>query len=163
MGAVTEISDAYDYTYIRTAKDFVTRKWHRFPVQERRDWEEKIRWRYDLQAEGRFPPDFVQRCQALYARQSPLRLSFNGPFWQLREWCGMQGLCLLMAEQPDFVLEMVAFWRGFVTSILERILAQVVPDFVMVNEDMAYKLHSMISPRMVRASCCQSGWNGYTC
>lgn len=150
MGAITEISDEYDYTYIRAAKDFVTRKWHRFPVQDRHDWEEKIHWRYDVQSPGRFPPDFDQRCQALQERTVPLRLSFNGPFWQLREWCGMEGLCLLMAEQPDFVLEMVSFWRSFVTSILEKLLPQVVPDFVMVNEDMAYKLHSMISPRMVR-------------
>ena len=42
MGAITEISDEYDYTYIREPKDFVTRHWHSFPVQSRRDWEEKI-------------------------------------------------------------------------------------------------------------------------
>ncbi len=42
MGAITEISDEYDYTYIRSPKDFVTRKWHRFPVQNRADWEEKM-------------------------------------------------------------------------------------------------------------------------
>ncbi|MCX7669101.1 MAG: hypothetical protein N2439_03395, partial [Anaerolineae bacterium] len=46
MGAITEISDRYDYTYIRTAKDFVTRRWHRWPVTSRADWEEKIKWRY---------------------------------------------------------------------------------------------------------------------
>jgi uroporphyrinogen decarboxylase len=150
MGAVTEISDSYDYTYIRTAKDFVTRKWHRFPVQTRADWEANLRWRYDLAAPGRFPPDFAHRCQALKSRDYPLRLSFNGPFWQMREWCGMEGLCFLMAEQPDFVLEMAQFWGDFVTQMLTAILPHAVPDFVMVNEDMAYKLHSMISPRMVR-------------
>jgi hypothetical protein len=37
MGAVTEISDAYDFTYIRSAKDFVTRHWHSFPVRNRQD------------------------------------------------------------------------------------------------------------------------------
>jgi len=37
MGAITEISDKYDYTYIRRAKDFVTRKWHKFPVENHRD------------------------------------------------------------------------------------------------------------------------------
>ena len=42
MGAITEISDEYDYTYIRSPKDFVTRKWHRFPAQNRADWEEKM-------------------------------------------------------------------------------------------------------------------------
>jgi hypothetical protein len=28
---------------VRSAKDFVTRKWHRFPVQTREDWEKKIK------------------------------------------------------------------------------------------------------------------------
>lgn len=37
MGAITEIADTYDYTYIRTAKDFVTRKWHSFPVKSQAD------------------------------------------------------------------------------------------------------------------------------
>ena len=32
MGNIVEISDEYDYTYIRFPKDFVTRKWHGFPV-----------------------------------------------------------------------------------------------------------------------------------
>ncbi len=62
MGAVTEISDQYDYTYIRSAKDFVTRKWHRFPVQSRPDWEGIIRNRYDPGSPGRFPTDFEQRA-----------------------------------------------------------------------------------------------------
>jgi hypothetical protein len=40
MGAITEISDTDDYTRSRSAKDFVTRKWHQFPVQIRNDWEQ---------------------------------------------------------------------------------------------------------------------------
>ena len=35
MGAITEISDEFDATYIRNARDFVTRKWHKFPVENR--------------------------------------------------------------------------------------------------------------------------------
>ena len=34
MGAITEISDQFDYTYIRSAKDFVTRHWHSLPGEE---------------------------------------------------------------------------------------------------------------------------------
>jgi uroporphyrinogen decarboxylase len=150
MGAVTEISDAYDYTYIRSAKDFVTRRWHSFPVQNQADWEIKMRWRYNPAAPGRFPPDFSERCQALQDRDYPLRLSFNGPFWQLREWCGLEGLCTLLVEKPAFVQEMVSAWQDFVLQLLHTILAKVCPDFVMVNEDMAFKLHSMLSPTMVR-------------
>jgi len=150
MGAITEISDTYDYTYIRSAKDFVTRKWHRFPVKSRQDWEEKIKWRYDPHQPGRFPEDFTDRCEKLKDRTYVKRLNINGPFWQLREWCGMEGLCMLMVEQPDFVEEMVEFWTEFVLAVLQPILDHVELDLVQFNEDMAYKMHSMISPKMAR-------------
>jgi len=46
MDAVVKISDEFDYTYLRSAKDFVTRKWHKFPVENRADWKE-MKKRYD--------------------------------------------------------------------------------------------------------------------
>ena len=150
MGAIVEISDRYDYTYLRSPKDFVTRKWHRFPVESRRDWEEKIKWRYTAHHPDRFPADFAERCRAPRGRESALEITISGPFWQLREWCGLEVLCLLMVDQPDFVQEMVAFWTDFVLQTLEPILRQVELDNVTISEDMAYKLHSMISPAMVR-------------
>lgn len=152
MGAIVEISDAYDHTYLRQAKDFVTRKWHRFPVQNRQDWVEKVRWRYDPHQPGRFPPDFKERCRAFQKRDYVLHLDFNGPFWQLREWCGFEGLCIFMKEQPAFVQEMVEFWTDFVLQMLEIILGEAAPDHVQISEDMAYKQHSMISPEMVRCT-----------
>jgi len=150
MGAITEISDVYDYTYIRRAKDFVTRKWHRFPVQSREDWESKIKWRYDPHDPERFPPDFEERCAALRERDYPVSVSFNGPFWQMREWVGMENLCLLMATAPDFVSEMAEFWTEFVSTTLGQILDKVELDNVHISEDMAYKAHPMIGPHMVR-------------
>jgi len=150
MGAIVEISDQYDYTYLREAKDFVTRKWHRFPVETRQDWEEKIKWRYDVWTPGRFPLDFEGRCRALRDHRHVLRLDIPGPFWQLREWCGLERLCLLMVEEPDWVQDMIDFWTGFVLRTLEPILARVELDHVQVSEDMAYKMHSMISPAMTR-------------
>jgi hypothetical protein len=150
MGAITEISDEYDYTYIRSAKDFVTRTWHRFPVQSRQDWEEKIKWRYDPHHPERFPGDFEARCRALRDRDYPLELIFNGPFWQMREWCGFEGLCLMMVDDPDLVQEMADFWTDFVMHTLEPILERVELDYVEFAEDMAYKAHSMISPAMTR-------------
>jgi uroporphyrinogen decarboxylase len=150
MGATTEISDDYDYTYIRRAKDFVTRKWHSFPVKTRQDWEEKIKWRYNPRDPERFPDDFEARCATLRQRDYPLQLVFNGPFWQMREWCGLEGLCFLMVEDPDFVAEMAAFWTQFVLDTLAPILENVELDYIEFSEDMAYKAHSMISPAMVR-------------
>ncbi|HHX42300.1 MAG TPA: hypothetical protein GX715_20295 [Armatimonadetes bacterium] len=149
MGAITEISDRYDYTYIRSAKDFVTRKWHRFPVQTRDDWE-RMKERYDPRAPGRFPADFEERCARMKARTGVASIHFNGPFWQMREWCGMEGLCLLMADDPEWVEEMATFWMEFVSQTMAPILERVELDRVGISEDMAYKAHSMISPAMVR-------------
>jgi hypothetical protein len=150
MGAITEISDAYDFTYIRSARDFVTRKWHAFPVKSRQDWIEKIQWRYSPTAEGRFPADFEARCQNLRQRDGTLELTIPGPFWQLREWCGFETLCLLFVEAPDFVQEMIDFWGNFVLRTLDPVLTRIELDNITFSEDMAYKLHSMISPQMVR-------------
>ena len=149
-GAVVEISDQYDFSYLRSAKDFVTRHWHSFPVKSRQDWEEKMTWRYDARDPRRYPPDFAARCARLKERETPFSLTIPGPFWQLRDWIGLEPLCLMMVEQPEFIDELVAFWTQFMLDVLRPVLAQVEVDFIQVNEDMAYKLHSMISPRMIR-------------
>jgi uroporphyrinogen decarboxylase len=149
MGAIVEIADCYDHSYLRSAKDFVTRKWHRFPVETRADWG-RMRERYDPSSPGRFPNDFDERCQALGDRDCVASISFNGPFWQVREWCGFEGLCTLMADDPGFVEEMCGFWSDFVSQMLAPVLGRVQLDHVFISEDMAFKAHSMISPAMVR-------------
>ena len=149
MGAITEISDEYDYTYIRSAKDFVTRKWHKFPVETRDDWE-RMKPRYDVKTPGRFPEDFEERCAKLQNTNNTIRFRFNGPFWQLREWLGMENLCMVMIDAPDFVEEMIDFWTNFISETMAEILQRVQVDEVGFSEDMAYKGYSMISPKMVR-------------
>ncbi len=160
MGAITEISDRYDYTYIRSAKDFVTRKWHKFPVENWADWE-AMKWRFDPKDPKRFPADFDARCATLRERDYPLVLFFNGPFWQLREFCGMEGLCMLMLEQPDLVHEMARFWMEFCSATMAPILERVVPDMLHFSEDMAFKEKPMIGPEMTREFCapCYCRWH----
>ncbi len=149
MGAITEISDKYDYTYIRSAKDFVTRKWHKFPVESHKDWDE-MKKRYKIDTLGRYPDDFDERCRALENRDYPMGLNINGPFWQLREWLGFENLCMFMIEDPDFIQEMIDFWADFVSKTIEPVLTKVKLGYVLFSEDMAYKNYSMISPKMVK-------------
>jgi len=149
MGAITEISDEYDYTYIRQAKDFVTRRWWRFPVINRDEWEQ-MNVRYDPHDRKRFPRDFEERCAKLQNRDYVFGLYINGPFWQVREWVGFEALCILMIEQPDWIHEMMQFWADFVSQTFAQIAGHVTVDFVFVSEDMAYKGHSMVSPQMCK-------------
>jgi len=159
MGAITEISDTYDYTYIRSARDFVTRKWHKFPVENREDWEQ-MKGRFDPKDPRRFPPDFEERCVQLRDRDYPFTIHFNGPFWQLREFCGMEGLCMMMLEQPDLVHEMAEFWMEFASAAMAPILERTAPDMLHFSEDMAFKEHPMISPEMTLEFCapCYRRW-----
>jgi hypothetical protein len=149
MGAITEISDEFDVTYIRNARDFVTRKWHKFPVETREDWQE-MKKRFCVDTTGRFPEDFDERASFLKNRDYVSGLNFNGPFWQLREWLGMENLCILFLDDPNFVGEMIEQWTCFVEDILLRATKTFVPDFVHMSEDMAYKAHPMISPALTR-------------
>jgi len=152
-GNVCEISDRFDVSYLRGARDFVTRRWIKCPVAGRDDWEQ-MKARYDIDTPGRFPADFAERAKRAADRDYTLNFGVvAGPFWQLREWCGFEGLCFMMIEQPDLVAEMAAFWTEFVAGIFERILRHVVPDALFFSEDMAYKGKSMISPAMVRRFC----------
>jgi hypothetical protein len=149
MGNVVEISDRYDATYIRCAKDFVTRRWLRFPVESREQWTEMKR-RYDPRDSRRLPPDFRQRCARLASRDYPAALGVNGPFWQLREWLGFEPLCMCILTDPDWIAEMIAFWTDYVDTLLRRVLEHYQPDWLLISEDMAYKAHSMISPAAAR-------------
>jgi len=149
MGNVVEISDRYDVTYIRSARDFVTRRWLRFPVQDREGWEQ-MKKRYDPHDTRRLPDDFEQRCARLATRDYHAGLSVNGPFWQLREWLGFEPLCMDILTDPEWVAEMVAFWTDYVDSLLQRILDGFQPDWLFISEDMAYKAHSMIAPAQAR-------------
>jgi len=151
-GNVCEIADTFDVTYLRTARDFVTRRWIKCPVENRDDWEQ-MKSRYVVDTPGRFPADFEERCRQARERDYMLAFGFNGPFWQLREWCGFEGLCMMTIEQPELVEEMAAFWTDFCSEILDRILQRVVPDAVHLSEDMAYKAKAMISPAMTRHFC----------
>ncbi len=150
MGAITEISDQFDYTYIRSAKDFVTRHWHSFPVKNRADWEEKVKWRYDPADPERFSPEFWAKAAAAEASGKAVSISINGPFWQMREWVGMEALCEMMVDDPQLVHDMAETWTQFTVQVLETLLRRVRLDIFFTSEDMAYKAHSMISPAMTR-------------
>ena len=145
MGAVVEISDQYDVTYLRLPKDFVTRKWHKFPVTNREEWAE-FKKRYDPDEPCRIPGDTGEQSD------EQLRvIQVNGPYWQLREWLGFENLSRLLLCDPAWIEEMIAYWTDFVARVLERALEVQQADSIWISEDMAFKMHPMIGPDMTRA------------
>jgi len=148
-GNICEIGNEYTVEYLRNAADFVTRRWIKCPVESRADWEDMKR-RYDADDPARFPEHACELGRKLAPRDWPFEVVFPGPFWQLREWLGFENLCVMFYDDPGLLKEMIAFWEGFIARLLEKLFQYVVPDSVLISEDMAYKSFSMISPEMTR-------------
>ena len=148
-GNVCEISNEFTTEYLRSAIDFVTRRWVKCPVENRVDWEDMKR-RYNAEDPARLPENPHAAGLALRERTHPVIISLNGPFWQLREWLGFEQLCMLLHDDRDFAVEMIKFWEDFVARLLERTFEHFIPDEIHLSEDMAYKSFSMISPKMTR-------------
>ena len=148
-GNICEISSRFTTEYLRNAIDFVTRRWIKCPVEGRSDWP-NMRRRYDSENPERYPLNLGDPASQTGDRDHIVSLRFSGPFWQLREWLGFEGLCMMFYDDPTFIREMIQFWKDFVARLMEKTLNYIVPDEVHLSEDMAYKSFSMVSPKMVR-------------
>jgi uroporphyrinogen decarboxylase len=148
-GNICEIGKEFNAEYLRNAIDFVTRRWIKCPVENRKDWGDMKR-RYNADDQARLPADAAELGEKLTEREWPVEIGVSGPFWQLREWVGFEGLCMLFYDDPGLVGDMISFWEEYIARLLERTFKYFIPDSVHISEDMAYKCFSMISPAMTR-------------
>lgn len=158
-GNICEISKRYDVSYLRFAKDFVTRKWIKCPVESWEDWEQ-MKTRYDPEDPCRVPENLPELGKLLRNRDYVVGVHVHGPFWQLREWLGFEKLCMLFVDDPDLIRDMVGFWTDYISMLLSKITSHVQLDYFHISEDMAYKHHAMISPEMTREflGLCYGAW-----
>ena len=148
-GNICEISNKYDVSYLRSPRDFVTRKWISCPVNNRDDWE-AIKMRYNPDEPGRIPEDIREAGKRLANRDYIIGFTFPGPYWQMREWIKAENLLMLFIENPEFIKEMVEFWKDYISRLLEKVLPYLDADYVQISEDIAFKEKSMLSPKMMR-------------
>lgn len=148
-GNICEISKQFDVTYLRSARDFCTRSWIKCPVENREDWE-AMKTRYNPDEPGRVPENIAELGKQLENREHVVGVHVHGPFWQLREWMGFEGLCMMFLDDPELVRDMVRFWADYISELLMKVVPHVKLDYFHISEDMAYKIKSMISPAMVR-------------
>ena len=122
-----------------------------YPIKSRRDWEEKVAWRYDPDTPGRFPENWDQLVAEWKNREAPLCVfgyPYLGLFGPLRDLVGIERMAPMFYDDPGLIRDMAAHWADFCYRILERIVNDIVPDWVNFWEDMAFHSAPLISPRM---------------
>jgi uroporphyrinogen decarboxylase len=80
----------------------------------------------------------------------PVFATVPGLYWSIRDMCGFEGLSVLFYDNPKLVHEMFEYWTWFLMELLDEPLSRIRVDKICLNEDMAYKGMSMISPAMIR-------------
>lgn len=147
---------------------FATRKYLEFPVRDKATWEE-MKTHFDPHTPERTEPsqgtvtlnpdgyrhnlggqswrELVERCNS---SQVPVGFTVPCLYWTARDWCGFEGLSMLFYDQPALVHDMFEFWTWFLIELLDEPLTHLKADYVVLNEDMAFKGQSMISPAAMR-------------
>ena len=157
---------------VQPTAGFATRRWIEYAIKNRDDWH-KVRDRLDPHAPQRTRPltedevtphlgpdsygwhppggshwkDSVESCRTT---DVPTRLVTTGIYWAIRDLVGMENLSVMFYDEPDLAREMFDYWAWFLMEILDEPLQQLDVDIVMLNEDMAYKKQSMMSPPLMR-------------
>jgi len=149
---------------------FSTRRYLEFPVRDHASFCQYAE-RYDPRTTDRFEPvigesnretanpdvyrveqgtvHWKTQVASCNASDQPISITVPGLWWTLRDWCGFEGLCMLCADDPELVEEMMGFWTNFLVAMLDEPLSAIKVDHVMINEDMAYKTAAMLSPDMM--------------
>lgn len=150
---------------------FATRRYLEFPVTDAASFA-RMRERFDPHTPERTVPapgenerpslnpdgyrvyqstaNWRDRVDACNSADVPVCLTIPGLWWTARDWCGFEGLCTLCADCPALVSEMMEFWTDFLIALLDEPLRSIRVDYVVMNEDMAYKHAAMLSPAMMR-------------
>lgn len=91
-------------------------------------------------------PGWSAYVESANSSEYPVQATVPCLYWTLRDMCGFEGLSMMFYDQPKLVHEMMEYWTWFLMELLREPLSQIKVDHLILNEDMAYKGQSMISP-----------------
>lgn len=123
-----------------------------FDVRERSAWEEKIKpFLVDLDRR-RIPfADYRQGKQFAAEKQRFFCWGGVAPFEQMHPICGHEYMLMGMAEDPEWIQDMVLTLANWTVRHLEVLFAEEgVPDGMFFYEDMGFKEHPFMSPAMYK-------------
>lgn len=118
----------------------------KFPVENRDDYINKIKWRLDYKSRDRYPEKWRALVKEYENRDYPIGMFVIGPFGHLRNLFGDEKLMYEFYDEPELIHEIMANWMSFYVGFLKLVAKDVLPDFIMIWEDMCYKSGPLVSP-----------------
>ena len=125
-------------------------QWLAFPLQTRDDWEKEFKPRLNPDSPARYPLYWAEQVRTWAQRDYPLAMQMGSVFGWLRNWMGLEAICLALYDDPEWVQQMMDDLVDFVCAASQRLLQEVELDYILLWEDMAYNHGSLISPTIVR-------------
>ncbi len=122
------------------------------PVQDRRTWEEDVKWRLDPASPERFA-DLEQRMAvARQAASQGLMICQNlvGGYMYLRSLIGPADLLYMVHDDPALIHDCMQAWYELAEAVIARHQQHVTLDEIFLAEDICYNHGPLISPAMMR-------------
>lgn len=118
----------------------------KFPVTNHETYISNIKWRLDPKSKERYPENWDSLVREYSDRDYPIGMLVIGPFGHIRNLFGDEELMYLFYDDPQLVHEIMTDWMNFYRQFISQVCNDVVPDFIMIWEDMCYKSGPLISP-----------------
>lgn len=119
----------------------------KFPVTTRETYISEIKWRLDSASKERYPKNWGSIVKEYNHRDYPIGMFVIGPFGHIRNLFGDEELMYIFFDDPQLVHEIMTDWMNFYKQFISQVCSDVVPDFIMIWEDMCYKSGPLISPQ----------------
>lgn len=126
----------------------------RFPVETRQEfrqfWKQKMKSGIEL----RIGDNWKEKLVNAEKSNCPFFITANrwaGFFGPLRNLVGIEKLCILFYDEPEFVEEMMESFLNHIIKTMKQVLNVVHVDIFILWEDMAYHSGPLISPSLVRS------------
>lgn len=120
-----------------------------FPVKARDDWE-ALKWRLRPETPERYPANWQEVRKRHEGRSYPLEHAICGLYGLHRNLLGEESLAYTYYDDPEMLHDMARTWVELNIGIADRAFAEVLPDYIFIWEDMAFKNGPLISPDFFR-------------
>lgn len=122
------------------------------PVKDRKSWNEYKQYYTFKSIEKRLPPDWKNLAKKLKNREFPIRLGgTNGGFLGFpRQIMGITSYLTMLYDDPGLIEDICKTFLNFILEYYSIICKEVDIDCLLIWEDMAGKMGSLISPEHFR-------------